>query len=130
MRGTFQKKVVAEMLRRGKTAALEAQSGCCKYCFEPLTVRLATAEHRVPKSKGGSNLAHNIDAACADCNLAKATMTAGAFLKAVKQPEGHGFHIWRAWMRRRLWLATHRACRNIGYAAGLMNTTPLGRKAA
>lgn len=125
------RKVESETLRRFKAEALTEQGGCCRYCFAPLTIRTATADHVKAKSKGGTNARKNIIAACADCNFAKASLNVLSFTRQIKQPRpGSSFAIWMAWSRRRVWLATHRACRNIRYAAGLENNTPIGRRAA
>jgi hypothetical protein len=124
------KQVEAHFLRGYKAEALTEQAGCCKYCFAPLTGSTATADHVRPRSKGGTSMRRNIVAACVECNAAKGSMPVGAFNRAIRVPEGHGLHIWRAWSRRRIWLATHRACRNIGYSVGIENTTPVGRRAA
>jgi len=124
------KMIEADIVRRSRLEAWEKQARCCKYCFEPLTFAKSTAEHRVPKSKGGTNMRANIDAACAPCNRAKGSTSAKAFLAMLRHPEGVPFNVLMAWSRRRIWLATHRACRNIRRSVGLDNNTPVGRKAA
>lgn len=121
------KQIERNIIKRGRDAALSAQSGCCKYCFEPLTAATATAEHRVARSAGGSNLAHNIDAACLRCNRLKGTATAGAFLKAIKFPTiGADLELLLANARRKIWLKTHRSCRAIGRAVGMAVSSPVG----
>lgn len=121
-----------EFIAKGRSAAATRQGGCCKYCFEPFAVSPATAEHRVPRSKGGSNLAHNIDAACARCNKLKAAMTVGEFLKRIKHPDGGSVELLLAASRRRIWLRTHRARRRIGQFVGIELDLPIGpsRRAA
>jgi len=52
--------------------------GCCAYCGRddsPLG-----RDHRIPLSRGGSNLIANIVPACPPCNFAKHTMTTYEFL--------------------------------------------------
>lgn len=123
----YAKQIQNDIVRRGRNAALVVQSGCCKYCFEPLTEKTVTAEHRVPRSQGGSNLAHNIDAACLRCNRLKGTATAGAFLKAIKSPAvGADLELLLAHARRKIWLKTHRSCRAIGRAVGMAVVSPVG----
>lgn len=114
-----------DFIKAGRNEALVRQSGCCKYCFEPLTATTATAEHRVARSNRGSNLKHNIDAACQPCNRLKGSMTAGQFLKAIKNP-GVRWEFLLAQSRRRIWLRMHRACRNIGRAVGMEVKLPIG----
>lgn len=124
------KQIEAHFLRGYKAEALTDQSGCCKYCFAPLNIATATADHVQPRSKGGTSMRRNIVAACSECNTAKSSMSVAAFNKAIRSPAGHGLQIWRAWSRRRIWLATHRSCRRIRSSVGLDNDTPIGRKAA
>lgn len=119
-----------QFLRTYKAEALAEQAGCCKYCFAPLDKVAATADHITPRSKGGTSMRKNIVACCVECNLAKGSWNVLSFNRAIRNPEGHSFKIWRAWSRRRIWLATHRACRRIRYSVGLDNDTPIGRRAA
>lgn len=120
-------RIEREFITKGRATASARQSNCCKYCFEPFTVSPATAEHRVPRSKGGSNLEHNIDAACGRCNKLKGSMTAGQFVAAIKSGGGT-LEMMLAWSRRRIWIRTHRACRDIGRAVGFVVEGPIGRK--
>ena len=122
------KRMERGFITRSRASASASQAHCCKYCFEPFSVSPATAEHRVPRSKGGSNLEHNIDAACKRCNTLKGSMTAGQFVKAIKTPAG-SLEMLLAYARRRIWLKTHRASRAIGRAAGFVPVTPIGRAA-
>lgn len=121
----------AHVLKSHKVQALAEQDGCCRYCLEPLTIKTVTADHKLARSKGGTNARSNIVAACEPCNRAKGSLSVLSFTRAIKAPEpGAPLAIHMAWARRRLWLAAHRACRNIRYAVGLKNDTPVGRKAA
>ena len=115
---------VAERRKRLRAEAAARQGHCCKYCFEPFSVSPATADHRKPRSAGGMNFADNIDAACVSCNSLKGSMSAGAFLKAIKAAAGP-LPMLLAYARRRIWLSAHRASRNIGRAAGVEINNPL-----
>ena len=120
------KRLERQYITAGRADAARRQADCCKYCFEPFNVSAATADHRQARNKGGSNLSHNIDAVCASCNLLKGSMTPGAFAKIIKRPPpGSELGLLMAWSRRRLWLATHRACRNILRAVGRPDIGPL-----
>lgn len=120
-------KIERSIIARGRAEAVEKQAHCCKYCFEPFSVSPATAEHRVPRSKGGSNLPHNIDAACSRCNSLKGSLTSGQFLKMIKRVDGiTEMEHMMAYSRRRIWLTAHRACRNIGRSVGMLVDGPLG----
>jgi 5-methylcytosine-specific restriction endonuclease McrA len=121
--------VEARILKNHRSEALAEQGGCCKYCYAPLTVATSTADHKKARAKGGTNARGNIVAACVECNVAKGSWNILSFNKAIRNPEGHSFQIWRAWSRRRIWLATHRACRRIRYSVGLDNDTPIGHAA-
>lgn len=129
--GARYRKIETMILRNARREAWEEQSRCCRYCFEPLAFVDATADHVKPRAKGGTNAGSNIVAACVACNVAKGSMNAQGFIAAIKHPrDGMPLSLWAAWSRRRMWLATHRACRNIRYAVGLDNNTPVGKAAA
>lgn len=107
-------------VRAFRSDAASQQGGKCCYCRSVMTVEETTAEHVVPLSKGGKYSDRgNIKASCAACNRAKGSMTEGVFLKLIKHPEPGGpLWIRRAWMRRRIALATERACKRLlQYAA-------------
>lgn len=129
--GIKARKAEADFLRRARIEALTEQSGCCKYCFEPLTIAKATADHVVARRNGGTNARANIVACCAACNVAKGCMTASSFLRAIRAPlPGSRLGVLMAWSRRRIWLATHRASRNIRRSVGLPNESPVGLQRA
>lgn len=120
----------SRVLRNHRREAWEEQGRCCKYCFAPLEFKQTTADHKVPRSKGGMNLRENIICACAPCNMAKGSWNILSFTKAIKSPPpGAPIQIHLAAARRRIWLATHRACRRINYSVGLPNPTPIGQAA-
>ena len=100
--------------------ALQEQKGLCLYCYDGLRVSTATAEHRLARSKGGTDAPKNIAATCQPCNSLKGSMGEKAFLKMVKSPpKGSPLPLLMAWSRRRINLAGLRACRNIARAFGL-----------
>jgi 5-methylcytosine-specific restriction endonuclease McrA len=43
----------------------------CAYCRKPLTLKLATVDHRKPLAKGGKNAPDNFALACWPCNHEK-----------------------------------------------------------
>ena len=47
--------------------------GVCQYCCKEIRFSLATKDHTMPKSKGGSNHDSNIVLACKKCNNKKAS---------------------------------------------------------
>lgn len=100
--------------------ALQAQKGRCLYCYDSLRISKATAEHRLARSKGGSDDPSNIGASCQPCNSLKGSMGEKAFVKLVKAPpKGSPLPLLMAWSRRRINLACLRACRNIARAFGV-----------
>lgn len=94
--------------------AATEQGGLCFYCQEPLTRETLTADHFFPSALRGATSRENIKAACLECNRAKANMRPGAFFRAIKSigPETP-FPIMLAFMRRKIWVRTHRACGRI-----------------
>jgi hypothetical protein len=55
---------------------LREQFGRCYYCRRSIELGVATEDHKMPKSRGGEDIAENIVAACFDCNSQKNSMTA------------------------------------------------------
>lgn len=49
--------------------------GRCQYCGEGLTLREATLDHILPRSRGGKNTWENLVIACRPCNQSKADRT-------------------------------------------------------
>lgn len=91
-----------------------AQGHRCAYCREPMKRDDITADHVAALVRGGVTDRKNIKAACEPCNRTKGNMGETAFLKRIKNPQpGDSLHIWLAWSRRRIWLATERVCRKI-----------------
>lgn len=54
---------------------LRSQNHRCFYCGKVLSNRLATVDHKIPMSRGGTNTRENIVAACSKCNNDKESMT-------------------------------------------------------
>ena len=46
----------------------------CRYCEVELTLRTATIDHILPRSRGGTNRKRNLTLACRRCNMLKASM--------------------------------------------------------
>lgn len=65
---------------------LSKQKNTCCYCgckiHHPYLniMPIATIDHVIPLSKGGSNLMHNLVACCQKCNTLKASRDLGPFL--------------------------------------------------
>lgn len=59
----------------------------CHYCHLDMTSRLdlRTLDHKIPKSKGGSNREDNILIACRDCNFEKGSMDYDDYIALVKE---------------------------------------------
>lgn len=100
--------------RMYKAEALAVQDRRCAYCYSELTRKDATADHVVARSRGGQTQRINIKAACDRCNRLKGSMGERAFVRLIKNPKpGDGLGVWLAWSRRRISLATMRACNAI-----------------
>lgn len=103
-----------DWLKMYRAEALSGQDGRCAYCYERLTVEKATADHVVARHRGGATRRDNIKAACGRCNRLKGSTGEKAFLRRIKNPQpGDGMALWMTWSRRRINLATMRACRAI-----------------
>lgn len=72
-------------VRAARVEAWTQQGGLCCFCRSVLTRALVTADHRRPRSKGGTDDPRNIQAACAFCNKAKGNMSDSAFLNLLKR---------------------------------------------
>lgn len=59
----------------------------CQYCGTPLTTETYTADHVIPRSKGGLSTWTNLVASCKDCNFAKSNKTLEeSRLRLLKKP--------------------------------------------
>lgn len=117
--GTRRNKVIAAQHPEGLSAPLRqerfwlkihradawrAQSRRCKFCREPISLKEATADHKLARKNGGTTTSENIQVACADCNSAKGHKTDLYFKKAIRNPQPEDtWAVWRAWSRRTLW---------------------------
>ena len=65
---------------RAKRRKLYAQSDRCFYCKKVLLFEESTLDHKVPKSKGGSNDIENFVLSCKKCNGKKGSSSYEDFL--------------------------------------------------
>ena len=65
--------------------AYKDQNGLCFYCGKHMDQKKATADHIIPRSKGGKDIRENIVAACNDCNVQKGNMNYQDFLFILSQ---------------------------------------------
>lgn len=102
-------------IKLAKIEALKEQKGCCIYCKTPLRRSEATADHKRPKKRGGSDARENIAAACAPCNHAKGHMWETKFWRLIKgnNPPTNSPDLMLIWASRRIWKRTHKACERI-----------------
>lgn len=99
-----------------KVARQEAwtrQKSRCAYCLTKLRLDQVTADHVIPKSKGGLNQKENIIAACRTCNLIKGSMTVNQFKNKLKSKKTENLHIRIQGSIRRINLAADRSCARI-----------------
>jgi len=91
------------------------RGGRCHYCREPLSCKQVTADHKIPRSKGGKNRKWNIAASCFDCNQAKGDMTEGRFFSQMGKsyPGSADPKVLMAYIRRRINQKALRACERI-----------------
>ncbi len=54
---------------------LIAQKWLCYYCKKPISLKEATTDHIVPRSKGGDSSRENLVVACEPCNFNKDELT-------------------------------------------------------
>lgn len=67
---------------------LTAYQHTCQYCKGTSGDKILNWEHKVPKSRGGSNALSNATLACRRCNELKDNLTAEEFLKAIQHSKG------------------------------------------
>jgi hypothetical protein len=71
----------ARPISRRRREVFERSEGRCMYCRAALTLDGRWhVEHMVPKALGGEDVAGNLVASCAPCNLAKSDRTALEFM--------------------------------------------------
>ncbi len=114
--GFKSKSYEASVIRRGiKREKLRKQGGRCLYCTQPISVKQATAEHRKPIARGGTDTAGNIDAACKACNTAKGWLTKREFNLAIFNPnlQRDGWEVYLACVEIRLKRRVEQACQRL-----------------
>lgn len=62
-----------------KIALYKEQDGRCWYCGVPIALRGAHLDHKIPRSKGGTDAEQNTVLACAKCNLLKGALSIDQF---------------------------------------------------
>lgn len=60
-------------------AELLAEDPHCRYCGRALSRSQASADHSVPKSRGGATTRENIALSCRRCNRWKGSLTTAEF---------------------------------------------------
>ncbi len=75
------KQTPAQKHLRRKKRLLRKQKDKCFYCEAALTMKSMTIDHKIPRSKGGTNRASNLVAACFGCNQDKGDKTVKQFEK-------------------------------------------------
>jgi hypothetical protein len=106
--------------RRAVAEALISQKGRCKYCKSPLSIECATADHKIPASRGGTICRENVAAACETCNRVKADLPESYFFKLLndkKPPKRGGAEMIMVWASRRIWRRAHKACDRLNRAS-------------
>lgn len=103
-----------------KAEALKKQGGKCLYCTEPLLLSVATAEHRIPISRGGLTEKNNIDAACEPCNKLKGSYTKAEFNQSIHNPDyaRDPWDLYLTGMDIRMKRRTELACKRIRAMVG------------
>ncbi len=65
------------------------QDGCCHYCGRPMTLdrgnRMATLDHVLPLSRGGTHDPDNLVAACYRCNQWKGDEDGETFIARLRR---------------------------------------------
>jgi 5-methylcytosine-specific restriction endonuclease McrA len=115
-------------IRRSMLEALEEQGGCCFYCCAPLLPHQATADHRKPKSRGGTDCRENIAAACFPCNKAKADLAESWFFAILNRktpPRIGGRELLLVWATRRMFKRARKACRRLERASLVNRRVPV-----
>jgi 5-methylcytosine-specific restriction endonuclease McrA len=81
-----------EYLERQRWRLYEEQDRICGYCHLPVhRIWGWTVDHKIPTSRGGSDLAENLIGACKGCNSEKADMTdiEFRFVLEIKESQHH-----------------------------------------
>lgn len=105
-------KIPKRRVSLSRTAILKRDEYACQYCGKKLTLKDATVDHVIPRSKGGKTIWSNVVTACAGCNRKKGDRTpAQAGMQLVKKPREPSYwmsvsnssssnvpHIWQAFI--------------------------------
>src|SRR5262245_57485498 len=71
---------------RGKKVHLAKLYGCiCIYCQKHFQLTELTIDHRIPRSRGGSDAYHNLALACAKCNSYKGCLTEEEYRRVISK---------------------------------------------
>lgn len=82
------KGVLRRQALQGRRKTLhKMQKGACRYCRTKLSWEGGTVDHRIPRSKGGSDQIENLVFACRPCNLEKRSMTEEEYLALRRERE-------------------------------------------
>lgn len=109
-------------VRMYREEALAGQRMRCVFCKDKITRVNATADHLVPRSRGGRTERKNIRAACKPCNDAKSNGNPTWFRDVLNGPgiPLGDLRLGKAWIRfrlnRRFEKAERRICRAVGMA--------------
>lgn len=76
----------ARRVQRRKTKAINLQQGACFYCNAGITPDTCEMDHVVASSRGGSNRAPNLAAACRACNADKGNQAFVHWVKTTTRP--------------------------------------------
>lgn len=77
-----------------KSDVFERDAWTCQYCTKLLSVKTATLDHIVPRSKGGQNTFENTVCCCTGCNSKKANISLeDSGMKLLKRPAKPSYEI-------------------------------------
>lgn len=66
----------------------------CYLCLVPIEFKKDHLEHKIPLSRGGTNIYENLAVACQKCNCMKHNKTEDEFKRGVKTKHGRLLHAW------------------------------------
>ena len=105
-------------IKMQKREAWLDQGKRCAYCHGEIAENEITADHVVPRSKGGTDK-DNIVAACQSCNAAKASLSVPKFKHLIRRQRGVDVDILVIRARRNINLAADRSVKRIRASVGL-----------
>lgn len=73
--------------RKRKIRSKLTRKCMCFYCKRNFHKSILTLDHKIPKSRGGSNKLQNLVAACKQCNNKKGSMTHFEYLEKISNNE-------------------------------------------